>query len=168
MRRSSSTIRRWGASSAGAASGAVIGNSRPSIIVSGASSASGRLIGALDELSHPGAILWVDHRGQEASRGIVRTGAKLSERRRDSRGLQIGELQGQRATLVGDMQEPLPAVVLALLLQHVTLVDQLLENPAKRLLGDAQQVQQFGDLHAGMAIDKVKHPMVRPAKSEFR
>ena len=48
----------------------------------------------------------------------------------------------------GDVEQPLAAVVGALLLHHIALVDELLEHAAERLLGDLQDVEQLGDLHA--------------------
>ena len=95
------------------------------------------------------------------------SGPKLGERAGDPLGLQAGELHGERLALGGDEQQALAAVVLALLLHHVALVDELLEHAAERLLGDLQHVQQVGNLHAGVAIDEMQHPVVRPAEAEL-
>ena len=67
----------------------------------------------------------------------------------------------------GDVEQALAAVVRALLLHDVALVDQLLEHAAERLLGDLQHVEQLGDLHAGMAVDEVQHAVVRAAEAEL-
>ena len=67
----------------------------------------------------------------------------------------------------GHIKKPLASIALAFLLQNVTFVDELLEDAAERLLGDAQNVEQVGDLHAGIAIDEMQHAMVRAAKLSF-
>ena len=95
-------------------------------------------------------------------------GPSSRKRARDARGLQPGELHGQRLALGGDVEQPLAAVVGALLLQHIALVDQLLEHAPERLLGDLQDVEQFGDLHAGIAVDEMQHPVMRAAEAELR
>ena len=66
-----------------------------------------------------------------------------------------------------DVKQALAAVVRALLLQHVALVDQLLEHAAERLLGDVQDVEQVGDLHARVAVDEMQHPVVGAAEAEL-
>ena len=63
-------------------------------------------------------------------------------------GLQAGELERQRLALRRHEQEPLAAVLRAFLLHHVALIDQLLEHAAERLLGDVEDLEQVGDLHA--------------------
>src|SRR5262245_10145184 len=138
MRRSSSTISRWGASSAGAVSGAVISRSQRLNFSTPQSCASARLVGALDEFQHAGTLFRIDHGRQEAPGSLVRTGAEPIERAGDPLGLQTGKLQRERAALVGDVQQALTAIVGAFFLNDVTLVHQLFEHAPKRLLGDAQ------------------------------
>jgi len=41
-----------------------------------------------------------------------------------------------------------------------------LSNPSQRLLGDAQHVQQVGHLQAGIAVDEMHYPVMRPAEPE--
>ena len=67
-----------------------------------------------------------------------------------------------------DVEQPLAAIVGALLLQDVAFVDQLLEHAAERLFSDLQHVQQFGNLHAGVAVDEMQDAMMRPAETELR
>ena len=55
----------------------------------------------------------------------------------------------------------------ALLLHDVALVDQLLEHAAERLLGDLQDIEQLGDLHARIAVDEMQHAVVRAAEAEL-
>ena len=83
-------------------------------------------------------------------------------------GLQAGELHRQRLALGGDVKQALAAVVVAVLLHDIALVEQLLEHAAERLLGDLQHVEQIGDLHAGIAVDEMQHPVMRAAEPELR
>ena len=64
-------------------------------------------------------------------------------------------------------RQPLAAVVRAFLLHDIALVHELLEDAAERLLGDAQKVEQVGDLHARVAVDEMQHAVMRAAKPEF-
>ena len=82
-------------------------------------------------------------------------------------GLQAGELERQRLALRRHEQQPLAAVLRALLLHHVALIDQLLEHAAERLLGDVQDVEQVGDLHARIAVDEMQHAVMRAAEAEL-
>src|SRR6516162_194514 len=129
MRRSSSTTRRCGASSASAADAVFMEESGPR-----SAARTPRPVGACDEPQHRIALLRVDHRGKEPARRLVRIGSNLGERSRDACGLQAGELHGQGLAFRRHVKQPLTAIVGALLLQHVTLVDQLLEYAAERLL----------------------------------
>ena len=164
MRRSSSTTRRCGASSAGG-----IGDGHRShrrlrtVQVRGRRARSARAI----KLQHVVAAVGVDHRDQEAPRRLMRAGPKLGERAGDPLGLQAGELHGQRLALRRDIEQALAAVVRALLLHHIALVDQLLEHAAERLLGDLQDVEQVGDLHARIAVDEMQHAVMRAAEAEL-
>src|SRR5262245_44994018 len=144
MRRSSSTIRRCGALSAGAACGAIIARvpcSQCPPSRSSASRAAMRLIGALDEFQDPGAIFCVDHGGEKPLRSLVAARAELFERGGDAGGLQARKLKRKRAALVGHVQKPLATIMRTFLLNDITLIDELLEDAAERLLGDAQEVE---------------------------
>ena len=94
------------------------------------------------------AAAGIDHGDQEAARVLVRARAELGKRARDPLGLQAGELHGQRFAFRRGIKKALAAVVLAFLLHDIALVDELLEHAAERLLGDVQDVEQVGDLHA--------------------
>src|SRR5206468_4589213 len=87
---------------------------------------------------------------------------------REARGLQPRELHRKSFALVGDEQQALAAITLAFFLHDVALVDQLLEHAAERLLGDTQNVEQVGNLHAGIAVHKVQYAVMRAAKAELR
>ena len=56
--------------------------------------------------------------------------------------------------------------LLPVLLHDIPFIEQLLENPSQRLLGDAQHVQQIGHLQAGIAVDEMHHPVMRAAEAE--
>ena len=89
-----------------------------------------------------------------------------AERAVDAVGLQPGEFPDQRLALGGGVKQALPSVVIAGLLHDIAFVEQLLEHPAQRLLGDAQHVQQIGDLEAGIAVDEMHHPVMGAAEPE--
>ncbi len=55
----------------------------------------------------------------------------------------------------------------AFFLLNVTLIKELFEDPAERLLGDFQDVQQFCNLHPGIAIDEMQDPVMRASEAEF-
>ena len=44
-------------------------------------------------------------------------------------------------------------------------VDQLLEHARQALLGDLQNVEQFGDRQARLAVDEMQHPVMGAAKA---
>ena len=98
---------------------------------------------------------------------LAATGAEFVEHAADALGLQAGKLHRQRLAGRADIEQPLAAIVGALLLHDVALVDELLEHAAERLLGDFQNVEQLGDLHAGIAIDEMQHAMMRAAEAEL-
>src|SRR6266545_3691666 len=127
MRRSSSTIRRWGASSESAAGRAVI-------------------------------VAWPSP---------ARAARPLGERVGDAGGLQVRQPQRKLGPFGRDIEQPLAAVELAFLLLDIAEIDQLLEHPAKRLLGDLENVQELGNLHARIAIDEMQYPVMGAAEAEF-
>ena len=104
---------------------------------------------------------------RKRARRLVRVRPEPGERARDALGLQPGELHGELFALRRDEKQAMAAVVRALLLHHVAFVDELLEHAAERLLGDAQDIEQVGDLHAGVAVDEMQHPVVRAAEAEL-
>ena len=48
------------------------------------------------------------------------------------------------------------------------LLDQLLEDPVQALLGDPQDVEQFGDGEARLAVDEMQHPVMGPPETVNR
>ena len=59
-----------------------------------------------------------------------------------------------------EKEQPLATVGLARFLADVPGVDQLPEHPAETLLGDPEDVEEFGDADAGMAPDEVDDPVM--------
>ncbi len=163
MRRSSSTRRRCGASSGSAHEFELAGAHGHTSL----SCANAGPIGARNEPQQAVALLGIDHGGEKLAGHLVGVRPQFGQRPRDARGLQTGKLHRQGLALRRDEQQALAPVVCALALQDVALVDELLEHAAERLLGDLQDVEQFGDLHAGIAIDEMQHPVVRPPEAEF-
>ena len=78
-----------------------------------------------------------------------------------------GKLERQRLAFRRHVEQALAAVLRALLLHHVALVDELLEHAAERLLGDVEDVEQVGNLHAGIAVDEMQHPVMGAAEAEL-
>ena len=54
------------------------------------------------------------------------------------------------------------------LLHDIVLVDQLLQHTTERLLGNAQDIEQIGDLQPGITVDKVNHAVMGAAEAELR
>src|SRR6478752_5195825 len=158
MRRSSSTSRRCGASSAGRTGVRAWQRAARSLLV--------LIDGGKDRLEHLVRIVAVDHCAQEALDGLGILRRHLGERPGNARGLEAGELLHQRLALRCRKQQALAAIIVASLLHDIALVQELLEHAAERLLGDAQDVEEVGDLEPGIAIDKVHDAMMGAAEAE--
>src|SRR5688572_29330589 len=52
--------------------------------------------------------------------------------------------------LFGEEKQPVAAVAGALPLIDISLADQILQHPSKTLLGNAEDIEQLGDGHAGV------------------
>ena len=103
---------------------------------------------------------------RNSSNNIALACIETRHRAIDARRLQICELRYQRVALCGGEKKALAAVVVAALLHDVAFIEQLLENAAKRLLGDAQDVQKIGDLQTRVTADEVHDAMMRAAEAE--
>src|SRR3974390_1320203 len=112
-------------------------------------------------------MIGVDHGSKKAARRLVRTGTELTEHAGNALSLQACGLERQRLAFRRDEQQALPAILRAFLLNHVTLVDQLLEHAAERLLCNIEDLQEVGDLHAWIAVDKMQHPVMSTAEAEL-
>ena len=75
-------------------------------------------------------------------------------------------LVDQGFALGGGEKKTLPAIGVAGLLHDVALVHQLLQHAAERLLGDAQHLEQVGDLQPRIAADEMHHAVMGAAEAE--
>ena len=66
-----------------------------------------------------------------------------------------------------EIEQPLPAVLLARPLIDIALLDQFAQHPAEALLGDAENVEQLRHRHAGIAADEMHDAMMRAPEAEF-
>ena len=72
---------------------------------------------------------------------------------------------GQARAFRRQIKPPLPPILAAGALNDEALVDKLLQNARQRLLGDLQNIQQFRDFQAGIAMNEMQHPMMRPPEA---
>ena len=79
----------------------------------------------------------------------------------------MGEVAGGELDELAAQADKNPPVLRAFFLHHEALIDQLLEHAAERLLGDVEDLQQVGDLHAGIAVDEMQHPVMGAAEGEL-
>src|SRR4051794_18977612 len=164
MRRSSSTTSRCGASSGRAAASrgpALMARSLLAVRPT-------RTIGARNEPEHGVAIFGVDHGRKQPAGGVLGVGPELGKRPSYAFGLQACKLHRQRLTLRCHVKQPLAPVIGASPLLHIRFVDQLLENPSKRLLGDLEDIKKLCNLHPRVAIDKMQYPVMCPAEAKRR
>lgn len=82
-------------------------------------------------------------------------------------GLQGGQPDRQIVTLCRGVKEPLTPVDRSGPLLYEILIDKLLQDTPKTLLGNAQNAEQIRHHDAGVAIHEVKHAVVSPPKTEF-
>ena len=66
----------------------------------------------------------------------------------------------------GGVEQPLAPVGRAGPALDEALVDQFLEHPVEALLGDPQDVQEFGDRQARLAVDEMQHPVMGAPETE--
>ena len=163
MRRSSSTTSRCGASSAGGTGTGAGAMRSPAIQDRGRRARSARAM-SFSTPSRPSASIIAIRKRRAASWAFGPSSASARAIRSVCR---PASLHGQRLALGGDVEQALAAVVVAFLLHHVALVDELLEHAAERLLGDLQHVEQVGDLHARVAVDEMQHAVMGPPEVEF-
>src|ERR1700674_2047814 len=161
IRRSSSTTRRCGAASDGADSARAMVRLDP-----GSAAQAPDAVGARDQVQHGLAMLGLDHGRKKPPRPLMGPG-RVAERAKDPLGLQLRQPHGKRLALGRDLEQTLPAVVLARLLHHVALLDELAEHAAERLFGDPQQLEQIGNLHPRRAVDEMQHAMMGATETEL-
>ena len=86
----------------------------------------------------------------------------------DPRPLWLRKSSLEIAPLWRQFEETLPPIVRTRLLQDELLPNQLPENAAQALLGDAQDCEQLADGDLRMASDKVDDAVMGAAKTESR
>ena len=99
-------------------------------------------------------------------RAVARAGPAFVQGAGEAPGLQKREVAREGFALDRQIEQPLAAVSGPGLLSHVAVVNEVAQYAAKALLGDLQDIEQVRDAHAGMAIDEMKHAMVRAAEAE--
>ena len=110
----------------------------------------------------------VGHGEEKAGRVCARALGKLPEHKRKPPRLQQGDVKRKSLPARGWKHVALAAVVHAWARFDIVPADQFLEDAIETLLGDLQNVQQFGDGEARTPGDKMQHPVMRPAKSKGR
>ena len=69
---------------------------------------------------------------------------------------------------MGQLEQPLAAIMRAGLLPDELVAYQVAKNPAQALLGNPQNAEQLGYRHLRMAPDKMDHAMMGAAEAVFR
>jgi hypothetical protein len=82
--------------------------------------------------------------------------------------LRLRQLSLESAPLWRQFEETLPPIVRTGLLQDEVLSDQLAEDPAQALLGDAQDCKELADGHLRMSSDKMDDAVMGAAKTVSR
>ena len=112
------------------------------------------------------AVGRVDHGEQEAARGVLAVARRPSDSARMMRRVcSLARRQRELVALRRVIEQPLAAVRGAGPLLDEVLLDQLLQDPVEALLGDAQDVEQFGDGEAGLPVDEMQDAVMRPAEA---
>src|SRR5262249_25640759 len=160
MRRSSSTTKRCGAVSDRA-------ESARTMVSNDLSPAQAAVaIGPRDQIKHRFAMPAIDHRCEKPSPRVMAAGG-FRQRAEDALRLQPRQPHREGLALRRDEEQTLAPIVLARLLNHITLLDQLAKHAAERLFGNAQQLEQLGNLHARIAVDEMHNSVMRAAEAEF-
>jgi hypothetical protein len=106
----------------------------------------------------------VDHGEEKVDRLRARARRTLPEHPREPSRLQVGDIERKSLSPRGWKQLALAAVLQAWACFDIVPADQFLEDAIETLLGDLQNVQQFGDRESRTPGDKMQHPVMRPAK----
>ena len=107
------------------------------------------------------AIVAIDQRQQISADRRLRGRVDFRKGIHDATRLERRQLQRQSVALRGRVKVALPSIGSACTGFDEAFLDQLLEDPVQALLGDPQDVEQFGDGETWLAIDEMQHPMVR-------
>lgn len=85
-------------------------------------------VGTRNELEHMLAIAAIDHCEQETAGLLTRSGSDIVKGSGDPLCLQGGKFHGQRFARRRGIKKALSAIIGPFFLQHVALINQLLEN----------------------------------------
>src|SRR6266436_6634956 len=86
----------------------------------------------------------------------------------DAGALRRRQLALELAALGGQVEQPLPAVSGARVLDDEPLLHELAENAAQALLGDLQDIEQLPDRHLRMAPDEMDDAVMGPPETILR
>src|SRR5262245_12273221 len=98
----------------------------------------------------------------------MRVWPEFTEHAIDPLRLQRREPERQGLSLRRHIEEALTAILIALLLQHIALVDELLEHAAERLFRDVEDLEQIRNPHAGVAVDEMQDPVMRAPETKLQ
>ena len=98
----------------------------------------------------------------------MRVGTKFTECTANSLRLQSRELKSESFAFPCRIQQALSTIFRALLLRNVPLINQLFEYSTERLFCDVEDLKQVGNLYARIAIDEMKHAMVRATEAQLQ
>ncbi len=118
-----------------------------------------------DEAPDGWTLAGVHESEQEARGQSVASRPRVAQGVANALGLQVGELPRQHPSLRRGRQEPLAPVFTPFPLLDEPLIDELLEDPSERLLGDAEDVEELGDGEAGMTVYEVQDAVMRSPES---
>ena len=111
------------------------------------------------------AIVRIDHLEQGLAKRIRRFGITSRERTLDAADLRGHEPCVQLAAFRRQIEQPLAPIARAFALIDEALVDEIAQDAAEALFGDAQDVKQFGDVHARIAANEVDDAVVGAAEA---
>ena len=118
------------------------------------------MIGQAHELRHIGPGIRIDHLEQKLPHSVGGAIWQVHCGTLKAFGLQTGQADREVMAFSGGEQKPLAPVEGAGALLDEILVDQLFQDTAEALLGDAQNIEKVRDLDAGIAIDKMENPVM--------
>ena len=98
----------------------------------------------------------------------MRVGTKFTECTANSLRLQSRELKSESFAFPCRIQQALSTIFRALFLRNVPLINQLFEYSTERLFCDVEDLKQVGNLYARIAIDEMKHAMVRATEAQLQ
>jgi hypothetical protein len=112
------------------------------------------------------ASFTIDHMQQHVSKRLFAAG-RSGKSAIETRELRRDEFLVQTFSATGQIEKALPAILQSLLLKDVTFLYQLAQNPAKRLFGDLEYVEQLCHRHAGIAAHEMKHAMMGAPEADL-